>query len=326
MYVSNLSSPARVATFSSLAPARFPYWIFNPVNSASAHYRAASFYQFISCNRCFWPSPRSVSANPGYVYATLVSKYDRFLSYISLWSLANASESVPNIFIALDDGFSAFEASDFFSELKLRNLTFITRSQVYSWLSNNNFPSLAWFCRAHVFGFKLGFNLMLSSARKVLYADSDVLWFAPLASDFIHEIDVKYVAASLDAGDMPYDPILMSFLREYLSLSDSGGINGCAGVALFAQSVDFALMIERLLRQIHYEIPVSRLTEQTIVSAFALKERSMLPASFMTMDSETTAFSPSASTRNCVGRHYPANLRTQFWVDSFFLRLFCRRK
>jgi hypothetical protein len=129
-----------------------------------------------------------------------------------------------------------------------------------------------------------------------------------------------YVSASLDIGQRPYDPELMDFARKYLGLPNKNSQNGCAGVALFAQSTAFAELINQLLCEIKGKIPLSRLTEQTIISAFALREGSFLPSSFMTMEHQLTSFWPSRSVFACYGRHYAAGWRPQFWIDSFFLR------
>ena len=316
-----MTDSARVATFPSLPPSRFPRWIINPLNPATLHYRSAALSQYILSKRL----PKILGApqppDTRYVYATIISQNDKFLSYISLYSLIQSVSRIPSIVIGLDDDFPEHEAKKFFEPLQLPSIYFYSKSKLLASIDSVKCDNLSWFCKAHVFGFKLSLNLLLSSSRAVLYADSDVLWFGDIANSAYFDCSKPFIAASIDSGVQPYDPVLMESLSHQFSFDTLLTPNGCAGVCLFGQDPKLINEIDVLVGSIRRNHVITRLTEQTIVSALSKRDGTFLSHLFISMDPYTTVLSRSLSATFSLGRHYPANWRTQFWIDALHLIL-----
>jgi len=316
-----MTKPARIATFPSLPSLRFPRWIFNPLNNASLHYRSASACQYLLGKHSKFTATLSSERDSRYTYSTLISRNDRFLAYCSISSLLRTLTTVPSIAVGLDNDFPKDEACSFFSGLSAPSIKFYSREEISHWLESNSHSNLAWFSHNHIFGTKLGLNIMLSKYNQVLYADSDVLWFNDISKSEYFDLEVPSLAASIDSGFQPYDPVLMDSLSKRYKFSVKLTPHGCAGVCLFGKNPDLALELDVLIENIRTTFDINRLTEQTVVSAISKRDGYYLSTHFISMDSHTTVFSPSHSVSSCLGRHYPANFRPQFWIDAFYLLL-----
>ena len=306
--------PARIASFPSVPSDSFPFWTLNPRNKASIHYRAAALSQYLLRKKeIAIREGRDVASD--FVYASLFSKEDRHLSKISLWSFLKHASHRPKIILGLDQSTSKDEAESHFSNWNIA-IIFYTQQEVASWHNARGNDSLAWFCMEHVFGFKLALNLMLAADSNVFYADSDVLWFG----DFYHNFDMisSYpIKPSLDSGERPFDPSLMEKMANSLGFDFEKRPHGCAGVCFFASGNQAFEEVRPWVDILQASGAINRLSEQTIISGLAKKNASFLPQRLVAMDRSVTHCSHSSTPLKSLGRHYPADMRTQFWIDAF---------
>ena len=306
--------PARIASFPSLPQDGFPFWIFNPTNTASVHYRVATIAQYLLCKKNI-SIKRTQQTTDDYVYASLFSREDKYLSKISLLSFLKHAAHRPKIVLGLDQSTSKEEAINHFSNWNIP-IDFYTPPEVESWHKARGNDSMAWFCMEHVFGFKLALNLMLASENNVFYADSDVLWFG----DFYHNFDMisSYpIKPSLDSGERPFDPSFMDKMANSLGFDFEKRPHGCAGVCFFASGNQAFEEVRPWVDILKASGAINRLSEQTIISGLAKKNASFLPQRLVAMDRSLTHCSHSSTPLKSLGRHYPADMRTQFWIDAF---------
>ena len=306
--------PARIASFPSLPQDGFPFWIFNPTNTASVHYRVATIAQYLLCKKNI-SIKRTQQTTDDYVYASLFSREDKYLSKISLLSFLKHAAHRPKIVLGLDQSTSKEEAINHFSNWNIP-IDFYTPPEVASWHKARGNDSMAWFCMEHVFGFKLALNLMLASENNVFYADSDVLWFG----DFYHNFDMisSYpIKPSLDSGERPFDPSFMDKMANSLGFDFEKRPHGCAGVCFFASGNQAFEEVRPWVDILQASGAINRLSEQTIISGLAKKNASFLPQRLVAMDRSLTHCSHSSTPLKSLGRHYPADMRTQFWIDAF---------
>jgi len=311
--------PARIATFPSEPSHNFPFWAFNPRNKATIHYRAAALSQYLLCKKGIAiQDGRDVTAD--FVYSSLFSSEDRHLSKISLWSFLKHSTHRPKIVLGLDQATSKDNAESHFSNWRVA-IDFYTPSEVASWHKARGNDSLAWFCMEHVFGFKLALNLMLAADSNVFYADSDVLWFG----DFHHNFDLTSpypIKPSIDSGERPFDPSFMEKMAKSLDFDFEKRPHGCAGVCFFASGNQAFEEVRPWVDFLKANAGINRLSEQTIISGLAKKNTSFLPQRLVAMDRSITHCLHSSTPLKSLGRHYPADMRTQFWIDAFHQVIF----
>jgi hypothetical protein len=305
--------PARIASFSSLPPRRFPFWVFNPKNSASIHYRSAALAQYYLSKKIFRLEKKS--QNHQFIYSSLLSKEDCLLSKVSLWSLLRKASCHPRITLGLDSNLSRVEAEKYFADWAVKP-EFYTTQEVADWHINQGNESIAWFCLEHVFGFKLALNLMLAHENNVFYADSDVLWFGDFSSALDFHNKSSSIQPSIDSGQRPFDVTFMEQMGESMGFEPYARPHGCAGVCFFQHGVKATEEVKSWVDWLRSNHVVNRLSEQTIISAIGKCNNSFLSTRIMAMDTSTTKFSLSQTRNNSLGRHYPANMRTQFWIDA----------
>lgn len=306
--------PARIATFPSRPPHDFPFWAFNPRNKATIHYRAAALSQYLLYKKEI-ANRKAGDLTSDFVYASLFSKEDAHLSKISVWSFLKHATHRPKIVLGLDQSTSLGEARTYFSNWNVV-IDFYTPSEVASWHKSRGNDSLAWFCMEHIFGFKLALNLMLANDCNVFYADSDVLWFG----DFYHNFDLTSpypIKPSIDSGEKPFDQSLMEKMAKSLDFDFEKRPHGCAGVCFFKCGNQGFQEVRPWVDFLKANGGINRLSEQTIISGLAKKNASFLPQRLVAMDRSITRFSHSSTPLKSFGRHYPADMRTQFWIDAF---------
>jgi len=304
---------ARIASFSSLPPSRFPFWIFNPKNRASIHYRSATLAQYYLSKKSFWVEERN--QNHKFIYTSLLSKEDSLLSKVSLWSFLRNASCHPRIALGLDSNLSRVEAEKYFAGWGVKS-EFYTTQEVAEWHINQGNESIAWFCLEHVFGFKLALNLMLAHKNNVFYADSDVLWFGDFSSALDFNNKSSSIQPSIDSGQRPFDVTFMEQMGESMGFDPYARPHGCAGVCFFKYGSEATEEVKPWVDLLRSDHVINRLSEQTIISAIGKSKSSFLSTRVMAMDTSTTKFSLSQTRNNSLGRHYPANMRTQFWIDA----------
>jgi hypothetical protein len=306
--------PARIASFPSLPQDGFPFWIFNPTNTASVHYRVATIAQYLLCKKNI-SIKRTQQTTDDYVYASLFSREDKYLSKISLLSFLKHAAHRPKIVLGLDQSTSKEEAINHFSNWNIP-IDFYTPPEVASWHKARGNESMACFCMEHVFGFKLALNLMLASENNVFYADSDVLWFGDFYQSFQCS-DSYPIMASIDSGERPFDQPFMAKMAYSLGFDFEKRPHGCAGVCYFRCGSQAFKQVNPFVEMLQSIGGVNRLSEQTIISGLAKRNESFISERIITMDRKITNGFYSGSPTKSLGRHYPAAMRTQFWIDAF---------
>jgi hypothetical protein len=306
--------PARIASFPSRPSHNFPFWTFNPRNKASIHYRAAALSQYLLCKKeIAIQDGRDVTTD--FVYSSLFSNEDWHLSKISLWSFLKHATHRPKIVLGLDQSTSKDDAESYFSNWHVA-IDFYTPPEVASWHKARGNDSLAWFCMEHVFGFKLALNLMLAADSNVFYADSDVLWFGDFYQSFQCS-DSYPIMASIDSGERPFDQPFMAKMAYSLGFDFEKRPHGCAGVCYFRCGSQAFKQVNPFVEMLQSIGGVNRLSEQTIISGLAKRNESFISERIITMDRKITNGFYSGSPTKSLGRHYPAAMRTQFWIDAF---------
>jgi hypothetical protein len=308
--------PARIASFPSLPQDGFPFWIFNPTNTASVHYRVATIAQYLLCKKNI-SIKRTQQTTDDYVYASLFSREDKYLSKISLLSFLKHAAHRPKIVLGLDQSTSKEEAINHFSNWNIP-IDFYTPPEVASWHKARGNDSMAWFCMEHVFGFKLALNLMLASENNVFYADSDVLWFSDF-STHLNRYTRHPIYPSIDASVESLDFDLVRLLDQRLGLKLGTPPYGCAGVML-VNRLDLRLLnqFEQSVQIIRTNLPINRLTEQTLIAVIAAQSNSCLGEDTIAMNGEITTFVASFKKNSFTGRHYAGPWRSQFWIDALW--------
>ena len=255
-----------------------------------------------------------------FFYATLFNDDEYLMAKLSLWSLLKNISRFPTIHIGCDPSTDPTAAAKLLENLPTPTV-YHTVEEVATYWRENNCENLAWFCEQHIFGFKLAFNLFLSQTNTVLYSDTDVLWFDD-PTDTVQNATEGPLYASIDSGDVNYEPELMNAIATEFPFEIGRKPQGCAGVSVFNPSAKDTPELQFALDFLRKSSSIKRLSEQSIVSSIAKRYNCFLPKEFAIMDAPMRPVSISSGGQKLwIARHYAGPFRTQFWIDAFFARL-----
>lgn len=309
-------APARIADFPSFCPDSFPVGVLNPLKPYSWNFRAARVCQYhLSRKKYHYPKEHS---NQDFTYATLVSKGDLLLNRVSIASFLRIHQDLPVFALGLDGSASKEEVIKELSGLPIE-MEFYGVNDVAHWHENAGHLALGRFCREHVFGFKLGLNLMLAEKKKVFYADADVLWFAPIQTE-IARCCAKPIYASVDLSVSSIDFNLVEIIKGELGIDSIKPPFGCAGISLFNKAPqDTIKIVDQICEKFIGRIKINRLTEQTIVALIAAQCGAFLDSRSICMVDVYSNLLPTWWRKKWIARHYAGPMRSQFWIDAFWL-------
>jgi FkbM family methyltransferase len=308
-------APARIADFPSARSKFFPLGVLNPLKPYSWNFRAARVCQYHLSRKNLQYVKKPTSAD--FTYATLVSKDDLILNRVSIASFLRCHADWPVFALGLDGSATKEEVERELSGLPIER-EFYGVNDVAQWHENTGHFALSRFCREHVFGFKLGLNLMLAKKKRVFYADADVLWFAPIQTELERCCECS-IYASVDLAVSSLDFKLAEIVLRELGMDSLQPPFGCAGISLFNMGFEETVkLVDCLCEIILAKVEINRLTEQTIVALLAARSGSFLDAGAICMVDEMTNGLPSWRRKNWVARHYAGPWRSQFWIDAFW--------
>lgn len=298
---------------------RFPHNIFNPFNNADLRWRGSMLFQYLLSRG---KSPCLKYKPPAdFSYLTLMCREDSLMTRLSLLSLAKNSSALPRLVIAHDESISEEEVR---KVLDFWPISFdcLSREEVASRLCASEGAMLAKFCNRHIFGYKLAACLLLAKECRVLYADSDVLWFRD-AGMLMQECALKPLYATTDLGHS-YNHRILSTLPENLEflLQQQPYLN--AGVAIYNRNLPELNLYHDYISEALSEHPVHRFSEQGLVAALAKQIGGVISNDVVCMaQNDRNSILPSNKDESWYARHYVSmpRVRQQYWIDAFWMRL-----
>ncbi len=292
-----------------------PLWTLNPFNAACAELRIAeiSKYFLLKTTRSKFQARPFESE---FSYVTIVRKSDLALCRLSLQSYNKVSRFAPKLLVGLDESLSKADALDFFSTWP-GGVEILSISDVANWHRSEGNNRMATFCEKHVFGFKHALCLLaLKKERKrVLYCDSDVLWFRD-GSKLLECYGKSNLVGTTDCGFSYNRALLDKFPKWREVLLGDSGIN--AGFAIYNRTPEYGDEEIQILDAILEETPIHFFSEQTLFAILVRKQGAMISNGDVT-NFEKRSASPSWLFKNWYARHYVSSIRFQFWTDALFL-------
>lgn len=298
---------------------RFPHNIFNPFNNADLRWRGSMLFQYLLS---FGKTPQ-LTPKPAadFNYLTLMCRADLVMTRLSLVSLAKNSSALPRLVIAHDESLSREEVR---KALAFWPAPFdcFSREAVASYWDTSGRVMLAKFCSGHIFGYKLAACLRLAQSGRVLYADSDVLWFRD-AVMLMKECYSLPLYATTDLGHSYNHRILKTLSENLESLLQSPPYLN-AGVAVYNRDLLELNQYDEYIREALSEDPVHRFSEQGLVAALAKQIGGVIPNDVICMaENDRNSILASFNGEPWCARHYVSmpHVRQQFWIDAFWTLL-----
>jgi hypothetical protein len=293
----------------------FPWWTFNPQNSASLAIRWSTIAKYI-LNRDGFLRFEHRPLDGRFSFATIVRKEDLKMSGISLKSCNKHGTTAPKLIVGCDDSVSVQTASAFYRSWP-GGVDAFAISDVAQWHRHKGDEIMARFCEAHVFGFKHCLCLMALEMNRqpVLYSDSDVLWFRDPAQ-LVAKYCSQSVFGSIDCG-LSYNHSLLADFPEYKALlADGCGIN--AGFAIFNDCPKYGPQEVSFIQRVLEQKPAHFFSEQTLLAILTKKQGGVIAEDDVVI-SESRSLFPSWISKKWYARHYVSSVREQIWSDAIFL-------
>jgi hypothetical protein len=264
--------------------------------------------------------PRKLATKPpaNYSYLTLACRADLLMTRLSLYSLARRSSTLPRLLVALDETLSEEDLREALSFWPT-DVECLTRDGVASYWDASGDRQLTDFSRRHIFAYKLASCLMISREGRVLYADSDVLWFGD-ADGLMRECVSLPLYATTDIYASYNQGLLDTLPVSLMDLMHAGPYVN-AGVAIYNRDLPEVGLFREYLEASLAEDSVHRFSEQGLVAALTKKIGGVIPDTAVCMDhEERSVFLPSFRSKSWYARHYISrpDLRAQFWIDAFW--------
>lgn len=255
--------------------------------------------------------------NADFQYLTLTCRRDIEMLRISLLSLEKSATSLPRLMVVHDDSIGELEVRSSLSFWPGK-IAVIDRKTISDWHSKRGNVQVAGFCNAHVLGLKFAACAMQSTLERVLFVDSDVLWFNDVNEVIARHCDLP-IYASGDAV-RSYDEELLALGERELAreLTFPPYVN--SGTVVYNRPLleiaDFRAMLTFMTER----RPPSYFSEQTMI-AMATKLVGAVMASEVIHISLQTDQSRRGSFHQQVwhARHYVKPVRQQFWIDAAVL-------
>lgn len=233
----------------------------------------------------------------------------------SLLSLYRAWEVLPRVCIVSDGSWTAGELEEAF-DFWPSPIETVSREQVLTRLIESKEHTLAELAKSHPLALKLGAIVISATKGRILFVDSDILWFSDPAKVLAPLAKERGAFVTSEPGTSFNLDLLRTYCPELLR---PPGINsGCVWLdgplcdpTLFQELLSFAA------RQ-----PTHEFNEQTIIAIAAKKYGGILPPQFCLVDF-ADAFSTQRRNMRAEGihaRHYVRFMRHQFYRDALTLR------
>ncbi|EGJ30478.1 MULTISPECIES: hypothetical protein [Moorena] len=291
---------------------RFPYYIFNPNNSANLKWRISEWRRYRIAFRNIPLIPEKPKAN--FSYVTLTCRKDLMMSQVSLETLARHTRALPDLVIAYDESLTESEVKEFFSFWPGK-IYCLDRASTAAFHDERGWPLLADFCRKHIFGFKFAACLRIAHKNRVLYADSDILWFRDVVQ-LMNCYSKKAIYAAQDYTNS-YNLRLLSKLPNALQeeMSYPPFIN--AGFAIFNRFISEIDNYQELLLYALTEDKIHLFSEQTLVAILAKTVGDTIQKQDVYVDKDRlTYWIESFHNQPWSARHYVGPIRHQLWIDA----------
>ena len=291
---------------------RFPWHIFHPRNLQSPARRFADISRFHAFRK---PPvlPATSAPEAEFFYLSLVCQRDLLLTRLNLASLLRHTATLPKLILAHDESLTQNEVKTEFADWPAEIICY-SRDDCSQHMAQENRHEMAEFCNRHIFGYKLAACLRASQYGRVLYSDADVLWLGD-CNELMSEHQQVPILGSHDIG-IAIDDNVVEMLPEVAAKLVQEKPRVCAGFAIYNQPLLSHPLVADTVQQIIANAEIGRLAEQTLVGALARTEGGIIPAEHVQMIQPNTAKLRLAySQRPAFARHYPYNVRPQFWID-----------
>ncbi|QIR37987.1 hypothetical protein HCG51_15610 [Tolypothrix sp. PCC 7910] len=247
-------------------------------------------------------------------YVTLTCRKDLKMTQLSLETLVRHSSALPELVVAYDESLTENEVQEAF-KFWSRPFLCLDRLSTAKFHHDQGQQLLANFCDKHIFGFKLSVCLRVAQQNRVLYADSDVLWFRD-SVELMKRYSEKAIYAAEDYNDS-YNKKLLLKLDEQLQkyLAQTPFIN--AGFAIFNRFIPEIDEYKEFLSYILAEQPIHHFSEQTLVAILTktigdtIKEQDVY-----VKEHYLTSWKASFCQKPWIARHYISPVRHQLWIDA----------
>jgi hypothetical protein len=299
---------------------RFPWYALHVHNGMSVRNRVSKlrkwwlserFRRFVNADN------RRNTPTADYRYVTLVCNRDVLLSQASLFSVLQSVKRPPVLTVVSDGTLSSVDA---IQALRFwpNEIEFLVVENVAAAFYDIGATSLSRLCKSHVFGLKLGACLFCAMTSRVLYSDSDVLWFRD-PEELINLYRGHSVVGTTDFQHS-YDKRFLKQLPEKgrRLLEDSVPVN--AGVAIWQNAAGLVYLVEDILRSFLRFSPET-FTEQTIVAYLSHAVGTVMDGKMVYLAEEPrSCFNMSWENKPWYARHYAGPCRDQFWIDASVFR------
>lgn len=246
-----------------------------------------------------------------YIFVTICKKKDFDMIKCSVYSLYRNSDIVPKSIIIVSDGsWCENEGIKYFEKygLNLECTSWKLCADYYS----NKCPSLTQWAYKHIWGKKMAAILYYSEKNKVLFSDTDILWYnTPLSEDDLQNIKFKI---SID-NSHNYDMNFISEYNFYDLIKTENPIN-CGAVYI---SGGLKTLSNEARLCIDYEAEhAGDFAEQTVFAIMDLQYNSRWTMNEITSEIDDLLkpfFSKTIKYPNMIARHYLWRLKWIYWKD-----------
>lgn len=252
-----------------------------------------------------------------FVYVTMCSNRDLDMAKASIISFILNSKIHPKEYIVVSDGtWSLKEGEEYFDN-------FVSPLKLISWEDcvasiSEIYPEMAIWCQKQIWGRKLAAIITFSLNSRVLFSDSDVLWFK---TPFNHkELENLKLKLSVD-NDYFYDNECIKTLALEGVYTTSYSVN--CGIVFVCDFDNTITPIARECMKYEAESP-GNFSEQTFFAILNMKYDSVWTPDQIRVDISdmmSDFAETSEITNEMIARHYVWRLKWIFWKDYITMRL-----
>jgi hypothetical protein len=287
----------------------FPLWAFHPFRRAALAVRYGAIAEWRLSHRRIHRLNEKPRAE--FLYVSMASRSHWLLLRESLLSMHLSWDRVPEVAVVSDGSWTESEFLDYFSFWESPIWTFAP-DQITRPLLQSGDVELRELAHAHPLGLKLAAIVHLARTRRILFADSDILWFADPTEILAPLAHMDGPAALIESGASFNRELAGRFCPELLN---APSIN--TGCVWLGGELCSAGRFQQILQAALLD-PTNEFNEQTIIAIAARTAGNSLPAEFCLVDFED-AFSVRRRKPwkdNFRARHYVRFMRHQFFRDA----------
>lgn len=234
----------------------------------------------------------------------------------SIYSLYFSCEKLPEIYI-FSDGSVSLE--DIANKLKWypNPIILFHKDSCVAYHEEKNRYNLISFAKNNPMGLKLAAILQVSAKKKVIYCDTDVLYFKDIKPLFanLEKVDSDYLSMSIDYQQS----YVINLMEKYFNILNQKPYF-CAGILLIYG--DLYNKLENIILEYCIENS-NHFTEQTIFAGInkLYYNNSIDKTKVVSFDYDKLSINPTFINKDWIIRHYVSPVRHLFWRDAFFIRL-----